>query len=72
MSLAIHVACGAALNPAEERLEEQFLAGLGARPHEGFAKQMTLDDAAKYAAEIAEPLRNVRGQDEGDSGVSKS
>jgi hypothetical protein len=62
MSLAIHDACGVAFNPAEERLEKRFLAGLGAPPHETLAKPATLEDAAKYAAEIAEPLvRNMRG-----------
>jgi hypothetical protein len=61
MSLAFHRASGAPLNPAEQRLEDRFLADLqerAASTGEPGARLTSLDDAAAYAADVVETVRS--------------
>jgi hypothetical protein len=60
ISLAFHNAFGARLNPAEERVDERFLADLRQRvpPDDQTPEQSTtLEDATAYATEVVEAIR---------------
>ena len=55
MSLAFHRASGAPFNPAEQRLEDRFLADLPEWPAstgEPGARPTSLDEAAAYATDV--------------------